>query len=357
MENKKITILIPAYNPTEDLVPLTEKLLANGFKIVVVNDGSNEETSKYFDKLSKDIILLEHEQNMGKGQALKTGFEYIYNNIPCDGIITVDADGQHLLKDVLNTAQTLNDNPNFLIIGSRKQDKQMLLRSRIGNSLTRIIFKIVTGTMIYDTQSGLRGIPYNFIPDFLNIDGSRYEYEINMLLYCAKNKINIKEIGISTVYIDNNKSSSFNVIRDSFKIYKCIFKNSNIQTGFLYVVSAILSFIIDFILLLLFNSIFNISNADINLLVSVILARIISSMFNFTANRTIVFKSENNLLKSLVEYYLLAIFLVAINYLILDVLAIKLNLNLKLSKITVEILLFILNFIVQKLYIFKKKNS
>lgn len=357
MENKDITILIPAYNPTEDIIPLTDALISNGFKIIVVNDGSNKETSKYFEKLNNDIIFLVHEQNMGKGQALKTGFKYIYDNIPCTGVITVDADGQHLLNDVLNMAKTLNENPSSLIIGSRKQNKEMLLRSRIGNSLTRIVFTIVTGTKVYDTQSGLRGIPYNLIPEFLNISGSRYEYEINVLLYCAKEKINMKEINISTIYIDNNKSSNFNVIKDSIKIYKCILKESNILTSLLYILSAIISFIIDFVLLFLFNMIFNISNADINLLVCVILARIISSIINFTINRTIVFKSKKGLIKSLIEYYLLAVFIIAVNYLILDVLAIKLEINLKLSKIIVELILFIFSYVIQKLYVFKKKNS
>ncbi len=357
MNNEKIVVLIPAYNPTEDLIPLTDELLSNGFRVLVVNDGSNETTSKIFKRLNENVVFIEHEINKGKGQALKTGFEYIHKNIPCEGVVTADADGQHLLKDIINVGNTLIENPKDLIIGSRKQDKSMLFRSRLGNTITRFVFKTVTGTKVYDTQSGLRGIPYSYLQDFLKIEGSRYEYEINVLLYCSKNKIKIKEIEISTVYIDNNSASSFKVVKDSVKIYKCILNGSNIATAFLYAVSAVLSFFIDFSILMVLNNFLDISNEHVKLLTCVLIARAISSMFNFIFNRTVVFKSKSNVIKELLKYYILVVFVITINYLLLDVLAIKLNWNLKVSKVIVEVLLFFFNYLVQKLSIFKNKTD
>ena len=223
MNNKDIAILIPAYNPTIDLIEIVDNLVKRDFKVIVVNDGSNNDSIDIFNKLNKNIILLKHEQNMGKGQALKTGFEYIINNISCIGLITVDADGQHILKDIIKVAENLSGNENSIILGSRLDTDKMLFRSKLGNCLTRIVFKFATKTDVFDTQTGLRGIPFKYLKDLLTIEGQRYEYEINMLLYCTQNSIKIKEIPIETIYLNNNKSSSFNVIKDSFKIYKCIY--------------------------------------------------------------------------------------------------------------------------------------
>lgn len=357
MINTNTVILIPAYNPTKDLIHLSKNLLQEGFKVVVVNDGSNSESSKIFKKLDKKVIFLKHKVNMGKGQALKTGFKYILDNLECDGVITADADGQHILEDIIKVNTELKNNPESLILGSRKQNKEMLLKSRIGNTITRFIFKLVTKTTVYDTQSGLRGIPYKFLEDFLAIDGSRYEYEINMLLYCAKQKINITEVPINIVYIDNNKASSFKIIKDSVKIYKCILKDSNILRVILFTISALISFAIDFLLLFIFNKFINFTdNKDMHLFICVILARAISSIFNFIFNRNIVFKSNTSILNALFKYYALALSVLFVNYILLDILFVKLSFNLAISKVIVELILFISNYLIQKLVIFKNKD-
>lgn len=355
MDYKNISILIPAYNPTKDLIPLVEELLEKNFNVIVVNDGSKKEANEIFSKLNTNIVFLEHPKNMGKGQALKTGFEYILKNLPCKGVITADADGQHLLSDIINIANELEANTSDLILGSRKLDNATPFKSKFGNSLTRITFKIATGTHVYDTQTGLRGIPYNYLKDFLSIEGQRYEYEINMLIYCAKNKIQMKEITITTVYIDDNKASSFNIVKDSIKIYKCLFKNSNLLQSLLFGISALLSFLIDLVLVLLLHKITEpIFDANIALLFSVIGARIVSSLFNFFVNRKVVFQSKSNIYKALVKYYTLVVIILFANYLLLNLLTLKLDINLTLSKILVEILLFTTNYLISRFMIFKR---
>lgn len=357
MDNSKITILIPAYNPTIDLVDIVDNLIKNNFKVIVVDDGSKPETQHIFNKLNKNIIFLKHPQNMGKGQTLKTGFNYINKNVSCVGVITADADGQHAFEDILKIANTLKEDSSSLILGSRLETNKMLLRSRFGNTLTRFVFKIATKTSVFDTQTGLRGIPFQFLEKFGSIEGQRYEYEMNMLLYCTQNKINIKEISIETIYFDDNKSSSFNVIKDSFKIYKCIIKNSGYLTSILYCISAILSFLIDFLLLfILYNIIENLFIKDISLLISVVIARIASSLFNFFFNRNIVFKDHSSIFKAIVKYYTLALSVLIINYLLLNVLAIRLSFNLAISKILVETIIFINNYFIQKIFIFTHKK-
>lgn len=358
MKEENIVILIPAYNPTKDLISLTDELIKNKFTVVVVNDGSNNQTKKTFKKLNKNVILLKHKENMGKGQALKTGFKYILENIKCQGVITADADGQHLFCDIVNIANYMEIDLSSVVLGIRLQNKEMLLKSRLGNSITRMVFKVATGKKVYDTQTGLRGIPFKYLQDFINIEGQRYEYEINMLLYCARNNIDFKEIKIHTVYIDNNKASSFNTVKDSFKIYKCILKNSDLLIGILFIISAIISFILDFLFVIAFNKLTSsVPNRDLALLIDVVLARIISSAFNFTFNRNIVFKNKSNIFKSLLQYYILATFTLLLNYTFLDILTVRLfSFDLVISKVFVEILLFIVNYIIQKFIIFKNNT-
>lgn len=357
MENN-ITVLIPAYNPTQDLLPLTEKLISQGFNVLVVNDGSRKESNKIFKKLNKKVIILKHPKNMGKGQALKTGFKYILENIPCIGVITADADGQHHFDDILNIANNLIIENNSLILGARSFSDNTPFRNKIGNIITRFIFKIATKTSISDTQTGLRGIPFNMLEKFIHIDGQRYEYEINMLIYCCKQNINIKEVAIQTIYINKNQASSFKVVKDSYKIYKCIFINSGLITSCLFAISALLSFLLDFtILFILKNILYGKYNENIALLICVVTARIFSSLFNFIFNKTIVFKSKGNLFKSLVRYYSLVTVVTILNYTLLNLLTIQLDFNLFICKIAVEIILFVNNYIIQKSFVFKKGNK
>ena len=218
---KNVMILIPAYNPIETLEELVKDLKKSGYiRIIVVNDGSRNE--EIFKNIEKDVLVLKHEKNKGKGRALKTGFYYCVNNEKdIIGVITVDADGQHLLKDIDNVYERLIKNPQSLIIGSRDFRKANIpLRSLIGNNIISFIFKLKTKVKIKDTQTGLRGIPSSYLADFYKIEGERFEYETNMLLYAVKQNIQILEEPIESVYLNNNKTSNFNVLKDSIEIIK-----------------------------------------------------------------------------------------------------------------------------------------
>ena len=131
------TILIPAYNPDEALVTLVENLRASGFStIVVVNDGSDESTVGIFEKVASFVDrVLTHEQNLGKGAALKTGLQHIAETYPDKlGVITVDADGQHLPEDVVNVYEEGVSKPHHLIklslIHIRRCRRRLRCRSR-----------------------------------------------------------------------------------------------------------------------------------------------------------------------------------------------------------------------------------
>lgn len=217
--------LIPSYKPNDNLINLVKELSKNNFEIIVIDDGSGVLYKDIFDKISNKTKVISYLPNKGKGHAIKTGLKYIKDNYFNDYVVvTLDCDGQHTIKDTIKITDEAQNNKNTIIIGKRLRDKKIPLRSKIGNSITRFIFRTITGIDIYDTQSGLRAFSNKLTDLLLDIEGNRYEYEINVLLKCCKYNINIKEIEISTIYIDNNSNSHFNPIKDSIKIYKEIFK-------------------------------------------------------------------------------------------------------------------------------------
>ena len=112
----------------------------------------------------------------------------------------------------------------------------------------------------------------------LNVPGERFEYEMNMLLYCPKNNIKITEIEIETIYFNNNSKSHFNTVKDSLRIYKQIFKFS---------CSSLISFLADYVLFIIFNLLFQ------NILPANILARVFSSTLNYNLNKKLVFSKNN----------------------------------------------------------------
>ena len=335
-KNKKLIVLIPSYEPDENLTKLIKNLNKNKITSIVVDDGSGKDYKEIFDNL--DTKVISYEINQGKGHALKEGYKYIKDNYKEYVVVTMDSDGQHRIEDALNLYNYILKNDDTLVLGKRPRGEKTPLRSKVGNAITRFVFHLVSGQDVYDTQTGLRAFSNKLIDYMLEVKGERFEYEMNVLLYAKNNKIPIKELEIETIYIDNNSKSHFNAFKDSFKVYKEIIKFS---------LSGIISFLIDYILFIVFKVVLN------NITIANIIARAISSTINYIINKNIVFKSNKNIAKSLLEYYGLVIFILLINTLLLNLLSIIINPIL--AKLIVEIVLFIISWLVQKILIFKRK--
>ena len=333
-------VLIPSYEPDDRLVKLINDLSKTNYKIIVVNDGSSNKYDEIFNKIKNKCVLLGYKENHGKGYALKTGFKYIKKTYKRNYVlVTMDSDGQHTIKDATNLLEYASEHKNELVTGMRIRNEKVPLRSRIGNGITRFIYRKITSLDVYDTQTGLRAFSSELMDYMLDIEGDRFDYEMNVLLKCAKDGIRIKEIKIDTIYIDGNKSTHFKTVSDSYKVYKEIIK---------YLLSSFSSFIIDYVLYTILNILSN------SLILSNVVARIISASFNYTINKNIVFKSKKRAYKSAFEYFLLAAFILIVNTLILN-LIIKLGANKYIGKIITELILSIFSFIVQKIFIFKNK--
>lgn len=220
--NYKYIALVPAYKPDDMLKSVVDDLKNYGFIVIVVDDGSGSEYKRFLDVKADRVIS--YEKNMGKGYALKTGFKYIKENYNNYIVVNVDCDGQHRADDAKKLCDYIKENPCSLAIGKRLRKKNVPLRSKVGNAITRFVFFTATLRHIYDTQSGLRAFSECLMDYMINISGTGFEYEMNVLLNLNKHHIKHKEIEIKTIYINNNRGSHFKVFKDSFRIYKQIIK-------------------------------------------------------------------------------------------------------------------------------------
>ncbi len=337
----KYIALIPAYEPDDKLLKVIDELKAVGIEAVVVDDGSGERYRGIFRSAEDKATVISYDRNMGKGAALKTGLAYISRyRLDKDSetvVVTVDADGQHLVRDVIRVARIAAARPGTLILGSRGFDENVPLRSRLGNTVTRHVFRLSTGCGVHDTQTGLRAFTGEMIPQMLEISGSRYEYEINVLMDFARRGVPIEEERIETVYIDGNSSSHFDTVRDSARVYREILKFS---------ASSLIGFLTDYVMFAILLA------AGVNLVIANIGARLVSSVTNYTINRKLVFRSDAGLAKSALKYFTLAALILAGNTVTLSVLTGTLGIGSMAAKVLTEMLFFAISWTVQRYLIF-----
>lgn len=219
------TVVIPAYQPDEQLVSLVKQLAENEFSVLVVNDGSGEEYNSFFSECENYAKVIHSPRNEGKGAALKKGFSAVNNLFPEEeNIITADADGQHRLEDIIRVRQKLEEGSDFVLTVRYLQGK-IPFRSKFGNVLSRIVYTVMNGHYFDDNQSGLRGFHKKHIEWLVNVKGEKYDYEMNVLCYADKQGIKIATLPIKAIYIDGNKSSHFNPVKDTLRIYKRLFSS------------------------------------------------------------------------------------------------------------------------------------
>ncbi len=303
---ERVSIVLPSLDPDEKLLGTIDGLLEQGFAdIILVNDGSKPENLRYFEAAAQhpQVHLLHHEVNRGKGAALKTAFRWFLAHRPhAAGVVTVDGDGQHHPEDTAACAAKMLESGK-VILGCRDFTlPQVPPRSRMGNKITCGVFKILCGMTISDTQTGLRAIPTEAVRAFCQVKGDRFEYETNMLLALKEQGIPYGEVKIRTVYIEENASSHFRAVRDSWRIYKLILAHF-----FRYTLSSLLSAALDIGAYSLLAWLLRAAPSWAVLTVPFVGARAISSLFNFFMNKKLVFRSHVPTGTALLRYYALAV--------------------------------------------------
>lgn len=218
-------VIIPAYNPNSDLLAYISDLKRQGMNhIIVVDDGSRESSQPILEEVrnTSSCILLTHSLNRGKGRALKTAFQYIIEKQKkIKYIVTVDADGQHAVTDVVALFGYLKKIHSGIVLGMRNFDEENVPRKNaFGNKLTSRVFEWLFGKRISDTQTGLRGFSIAELTWLLPLRGERFEYEMNMLMYAVHKDIPIHEVSINTLYFGENHSTHYKTFRDSVRIAK-----------------------------------------------------------------------------------------------------------------------------------------
>ena len=338
-----LAVLIPAWQPR--LVGLVQALLDAGFRwVVVVDDGSRTSCAPVFASLaaSERVVVLRHAVNLGKGRALKTGFNHVLTFGVCvAGVVTADADGQHTPEDIVRVGEALVSAGARPVLGVRAFAGKVPLRSRVGNLLTRRVFAFLTGTKISDTQTGLRGLPQAVLPGLLALDGERYEYEMTMLAHLCRGGPAPLEVPIATVYLENNRGSHFDPVWDSMRIYFVLLR---------FYASSLVAAGLD---LLLFTMCFALTG---KVLLSVVVGRL-SSLVNFWVNRRFVFHSRRALLAALWRYYLLAVAVGAVSYGLILSLHTYARWPVLAAKVGVDVLLSLVSFSAQRTFVFRRGEA
>lgn len=224
-----VAIVLPSLDPNAKFISVVDGLLEAGFRhIVIVDDGSAPENRKWFEQAAAHPAchVLHHEVNRGKGRALKTAFSYVREHLPfLQGVVTIDGDGQHLLPDIIACGERMLREGDKVVIGCRDFDQPGVPpRSVAGNKTTSRMFRLFYGIRLSDTQTGLRAIPASCLERFCAISGERFEYETNMLLQMKRMGVGFVEQPIATVYDPEDYSSHYNAVKDSWRIFKVMFK-------------------------------------------------------------------------------------------------------------------------------------
>ena len=362
-EFERVSVVIPSYDPDEKLGETVGELIAAGFDdVIIVDDGSREDTKRFFPAENEHVTVLRHEVNRGKGAGLKTAFRYVLDNRPdAIGCVTCDSDGQHRTDDIIACVREMLAHPDSIVLGARDFTlANVPARSKVGNRFTSRTFRVLFGMKLADTQTGLRVFPRSTLPDMLSARGERYEYETNMLIVMRRRRIPYREVTIETVYIDDNAASHFRPVRDSLRVYGMIVA---------FAASSLISWSIDFGLFSLLRNLvlprylpekvaFCGFSLPILFAAAYALARLVSATVNYTINRRMVFGEGDR--SSVGRYIVVSLTQLALSALIGQAIVwilspeqVWIELVIKMA---VDIVLFFLSFRLQNNWVFRAKK-
>ena len=350
-------ILIPSLEPDGRLPAYIRELEQSGFgRIVVVDDGSGEKYRPVFQEVSEipRTTVLRHEVNRGKGTALKTGYQYIATLAPdFSGVITADSDGQHTVKDCVRLAEKLEDGERALYLGSRDFNLPGIPpKSRSGNRITSMVFRLLYGQWLPDTQTGLRAFRREELPFMTEVEGERYEYEMKVLIACSRARIPMIPVTIETIYENGkNEGTHFHPVRDSWRIYKVI-----LGSFFKFMSSSLICTLID-------QGLFNLLNLAVfangaakdgrMILISTVIARVISSCTNFLLNWKYVFGRSKHPRRAFLRYLVLSVCIMMGSWAGTWLLG-KTGMSSTVAKLITDTFLYLVSFRMQQIWVFRE---
>ena len=194
----KTCVLIPTYNNAKTLEAVIAKTLEYCDEVMVVNDGSTDDTSNIISKY-KNLIVITHPHNKGKGMALRNGFKKAIE-LGFDYVITIDSDGQHYPEDFITFLKRIEEEPGSLIIGARNMTVDNVPgKSSFGNKFSNFWFWVETGIRLPDTQSGYRLYPVQRLKKIW-LFTTKFELEIEVIVKAAWRGIPVISVPVKVYY-------------------------------------------------------------------------------------------------------------------------------------------------------------
>lgn len=211
-------IVVPTYNNAPFLPDFLEELTALTSNVVVVNDGSTDETASLLGPYESRIHVVHQPKNRGKGLALRRGFK-VAREKGYDYAITIDSDGQHLLSDLPQFLDLIEAEPGTMIVGARNMDQKGVPgKSSFGNRFSNFWYYVETFIKLPDTQSGYRLYPLEHISQ-MKFHTRKYEFEIEVLVRLAWRGVPVKAVPISVIYHqDGQRITHFRPFKDFSRI-------------------------------------------------------------------------------------------------------------------------------------------
>ncbi|GAA3761860.1 DUF2062 domain-containing protein [Flavobacterium ginsengiterrae] len=215
LDSISFCVIVPTYNNQKTLKRVLDSILDFTSNIIIVNDGSTDETGDILKQYSQ-LTQIHHPKNMGKGRALRNGFrKAIEQNF--EYAITIDSDGQHFPSDIPVFLEEIYNEPNSLLIGSRNMTQENVPRkSSFGNKFSNFWFKFETGIVLEDTQSGFRLYPLKLIPK--QFYTNKFEFEIEVIVRSAWKGITVKNVPVQVLYDPAERVSHFRPFQDFTRI-------------------------------------------------------------------------------------------------------------------------------------------
>jgi glycosyltransferase involved in cell wall biosynthesis len=343
-QSDRVAIIIPSYKPSKAaLLRLLEKLKQqHDGPIIVVNDGSGKEYNSVFHEIvsSQLATVIENVVNLGKGAALKYGLNYAFGHYKeLVGAVTADADGQHAVDDIMRVVQAVHEGKGF-VLGCREFGRDIPFRSWFGNTVSRLVYRLLLGLRLKDTQTGLRGLPRSLAIGSLAIRSNRYEFETEQLTLVSSIGLPIYEIPIKTIYEDGNANSHFNPFFDSLRIYFVVLR---------YGISSIATTVVD---LLAFSILVSIVP---NIVLANLGSRGVALGVQFALLRSFVFQTKANWWRFLGYVGYVALTGAASGVLQVE-LARLTGIGAVTSKLLVESIIFVFNFLFLRDVLFSKEK-
>jgi glycosyltransferase involved in cell wall biosynthesis len=213
----KVCVLIPTFNNAKTLVQVINDVADYTRNIIVVNDGSTDNTSEILGQFSF-LNIVSYDRNQGKGMALRLGFKRAVE-LGYEYAISIDSDGQHYAEDLPKFIEKLREYPRAIIVGARNMEQVGVPgKSSFGNKFSNFWFRLETGIKVGDTQSGYRLYPVRLLADKTYIT-RKYEFEIEVLVRAAWSGIDVVEVPVKVFYAEKGQRvSHFRPFRDFSRI-------------------------------------------------------------------------------------------------------------------------------------------